>query len=204
MKPKSILILLSVAVIIAIVYYSFVGGDSQHYVDQIEEFRDDTDRFMRTSSESPFADRVEEYNGLRYFPPDEKYRIVATLKLVENKQSRALATSDGKDQQYQEYAYAEFDLGNRKNRLLILEIIETGPDRGDLFLAFGDETSANETYGGGRYLNVKKVPGSTTIELDFNKAYNPYCAYNADYSCPLPPRENLLDIPIRAGEMNYH
>jgi hypothetical protein len=73
-----------------------------------------------------------------------------------------------------------------------------------LFLAFGDETSARETYGAGRYLDVKKVPGSSTITLDFNLAYNPYCAYSDGFSCPLPPKENLLSIAINAGEKTYH
>jgi uncharacterized protein (DUF1684 family) len=73
-----------------------------------------------------------------------------------------------------------------------------------LFLAFGDETSAVESYGAGRYLDIKKVPGSTSITLDFNLAYNPYCAYNDTYSCPLPPKENLLPVAIRAGEKVYH
>jgi uncharacterized protein (DUF1684 family) len=73
-----------------------------------------------------------------------------------------------------------------------------------LFLAFGDGTSAEETYGAGRYLDIDKTQGSNTITLDFNKAYNPYCAYSEKFSCPLPPAENLLVIPIPAGEKSYH
>ena len=87
--------------------------------------------------------------------------------------------------------------------MLILEIMDMGPNRGKLFLAFADETSANETYGAGRYLDLKKVPAATSIELDFNLAYNPYCAYNDSYSCPFPPAENILRIAIRAGEKKY-
>src|SRR5690606_16153988 len=103
-----------------------------------------------------------------------------------------------------EYAFAEFDFDNRKNRLLILEVIDMGPTKGTLFLAFGDKTSAAETYGAGRYLDLKKVPkGSKTITLDFNKAYNPYCAYSDNYSCPFPPPENLLEVAINAGEKVY-
>jgi uncharacterized protein (DUF1684 family) len=73
-----------------------------------------------------------------------------------------------------------------------------------LFLAFGDKTSALETYGAGRYLDVTKTPGSRTIKLDFNLAYNPYCAYDNTYSCPLPPAENLLEVAVKAGEKTYH
>ena len=78
-----------------------------------------------------------------------------------------------------------------------------GPFRGTLFLAFADATSAKESYGAGRYLDIKKVPGSTSLILDFNKAYNPYCAYNENFSCPFPPSENLLHVAITAGEKVY-
>ena len=103
-----------------------------------------------------------------------------------------------------EYVHAEFEIEGEPQKLLILEIVDMGPYRGTLFLAFGDETSARETYGAGRYLNVEKPKGGRkSIELDFNLAYNPYCAYNDTFSCPFPPSENLLSIPIRAGEKNY-
>jgi uncharacterized protein (DUF1684 family) len=114
-----------------------------------------------------------------------------------------LGTSDGITKRYMEYAHAEFSIDGVDQRLLILEVMDMGPYRGTLFLAFGDETSARETYGAGRYLDVKKPKGINTITLDFNEAYNPYCAYNETYSCPLPPPENLLTIPIYAGEKNY-
>ena len=85
-----------------------------------------------------------------------------------------------------------------------MEVADPGPYRGTLFLAFADATSGDETYGAGRYLDVKKVPGATTVTLDFNKAYNPYCAYSDNFSCPFPPKENILSIPIKAGEKVYH
>ncbi|MCU0384014.1 MAG: DUF1684 domain-containing protein, partial [Cyclobacteriaceae bacterium] len=125
------------------------------------------------------------------------------LKPIENKKTIQLTTNDGEQKTYLEYAVAEFSVDNKKSSLLILEMIEMGPFRGTLFLAFADATSANETYGAGRYLDIKKVPGSTSITLDFNKAYNPYCAYTDKFSCPFPPPQNLLDIPILAGEKRY-
>jgi uncharacterized protein (DUF1684 family) len=133
-----------------------------------------------------------------------KYRVNANLVPVENKKIVLLPTSDGEEKQYKEYAYAEFSLDGEKNKLLILEIVDAGPYRGTLFLAFADATSANETYGAGRYLDLKKVPGATTVTLDFNKAYNPYCAYSDKFSCPFPPNENVLKVAVRAGEKSYH
>jgi|SRR5690606_28105781 len=203
MKPGTLLTIIASIVLIAILIYSFGSNSSDSYIAQIQQEREDKERYMKTSDESPFADVEEAYTQLKYFPPDERFRIMATLRPVEDKKVRVLATSDASEVRYLEYAWAEFDLDDRKNRLLILEIMDDGPDKGSLFLAFGDRTSADETYGAGRYLDVKKVPGSATVELDFNKAYNPYCAYNESYSCPFPPQENLLDIAIRAGEKNY-
>lgn len=186
-------------------FYSFQGsGDEAAYVETLQQEREDKDQFMRTASESPFAKNTKDFAGLKYYAPNPKYRIVAELVNIENKNVRMLTTNDGKMQRYIEYAYAEFDFENSHNKLLVLEGIDIGPVRGQLFLAFGDNTSAVETYGGGRYLDVAKVPGSKTMLLDFNKAYNPYCAYTGDYSCPLPPAENLLEIAIKAGEKKYH
>lgn len=204
MRSKNIFILVGVVAVIIILYSTLSGNKSQEeYNQQIVKEREEKDRFMKTSSESPFASQEEVFKVLNYFPPDEKYRVIAKLTPIENKQVKVLTTNDGKNQSYVEYAFAEFDLDNRKNKLLILEVMEMGPQRGTLFLAFGDKTSAGETYGAGRYLDIKKVPGASTIELDFNKAYNPYCAYTDKYSCPFPPRENLLEIAIPAGEKSY-
>lgn len=203
MRSKNIFIIVGVIIVLVILYTTFSDGSKEEYNQQIVEEREEKDRFMKTSSESPFASQQDSFDKLKYFPPNEKYRVIAKLIPVENKKVITLTTNDGKDQSYVEYALAEFDLDNRKNRLLILEVIEMGPQRGTLFLAFGDQTSANETYGAGRYLDVKKVPGASTIELDFNKAYNPYCAYTEKFSCPFPPRENLLEIAILAGEKSY-
>jgi hypothetical protein len=205
MKTKNIILIIASIVVVVSLLYSFLGGSDQGaYAAEVNKEREEKDRYMRTAKESPFANNPEEFKGLSYFPPDPRYKIVAELTPVKDKKLVTLATNTGKSQQYSEYAYAEFDLDGYHHRLLILENIEMGPQRGQLFLGFGDETSAVETYGAGRYLDLPKVPGANTITLDFNNAYNPYCAYSENFSCPLPPAENLLKIPIRAGEKNYH
>jgi uncharacterized protein len=205
MKTKNILLLVVVTVALISVIYSFMGSQDQTaYIREIEKEREDKDRFMRTSPESPFAGIVEQYKSLNYYPPDVRYKITADLTPITNKKPVVLGTNDGKEQRYIEYAHAEFDLDGYHHSLLILEVADMGPFRGKLFLAFGDETSAVETYGAGRYLDVSKVPGSNTITLDFNKAYNPYCAYVEKFSCPFPPAENLLKVGIMAGEKKYH
>jgi hypothetical protein len=205
MKTKNLLILVVVIALIIILFYSFQGSqDDPTYINEIKKEREEKDRFMKTSKESPLGDKKENFKNLKYFDPDPKYKVIADLIPVQSKKVVVLQTNDGKEQRYLEYAHAEFTLEGVRHKLVLLEVMDMGPFRGKLFLAFGDETSAGETYGAGRYLDVAKVPGSSTITLDFNKAYNPYCAYNNSFSCPFPPAENLLKVAIKAGEKNYH
>lgn len=179
--------------------YSFSGGQTtEDYIEEIKKEREEQDLFMRNSSESPFYGNVESYKGLDHYQIDIKYKIKARFFDIPSKAIRKLPTSDNLTREYLEYGYAEFTLFDKNQKLLILENVSDET----LFLAFGDETSAETTYGAGRYLDVKH-DGSNSITLDFNLAYNPYCAYSDKFSCPLPPRENLLSIPIEAGEKTY-
>ncbi|MGE0771206.1 MAG: DUF1684 domain-containing protein [Cyclobacteriaceae bacterium] len=203
MKRNHFFILIIVTIGVVIILYSMQGGMSpEEYAARVKEAREEKDRFMRNSEESPFAN-LGTYKGLSYFEPNLDFRITARLDRIEKPRLVELPTSDNKTSQYLEYAYAIFEVADKPCRLLILEITEPGPNKGTLFLAFADETSTKETYGAGRYLDLKKNPGSSSIILDFNEAYNPYCAYNASFSCPLPPRENLLEVAILAGEKTY-
>lgn len=205
MKKQNIIIIAIVTIALVSIYYSFQGGqEDDAYAAKIQKLREEKDHYMRTASDSPFSDSTELFTGLHYYPVNPAYRINARLTPIDQKKAVTLLTSDEKQKSYLEYAYAEFELGGVKNKLLILEIMDSGPYRGTLFLAFADQTSAKETYGAGRYLDIKKVPGSSSITLDFNEAYNPYCAYNDNFSCPFPPQENILSIAIEAGEKNYH
>jgi uncharacterized protein (DUF1684 family) len=205
MKSSNIIVIIFAIALIGVLFYTMQETASpEAYLKEIEKERADKDHFMRTSSESPFADDASSFKGLKYFPIDPSFRVMASLTPVEEKKVIVLPTSDGLQQHYLPYAYADFELEDEVCHLLILEVMEEGIQRGSLFLAFGDSTSASETYGAGRYLDIKKTPGSTSMTLDFNKAYNPYCAYTEKYSCPLPPTENLLRVAIKAGEKSYH
>ncbi|MCU0420894.1 MAG: DUF1684 domain-containing protein, partial [Cyclobacteriaceae bacterium] len=177
--------------------------DTAAYVAAIEKERADQQTFMREDPSSPFVLEKKEFKGLSYFPVDAQYRVKAKLKPIENKEVMTLTTSDGLSQSYLPYAHAHFELAGTACRLLLLEVMQMGPQRGTLFLAFTDATSGRETYGAGRYVAVKKVRGATHLELDFNRAYNPYCAYVDAFSCPFPPKENLLLVAILAGEKAY-
>jgi uncharacterized protein len=205
MKSSRLIPLIILLAVIAFVIYSLQGGPStEGYTAIIEKERSAKEEFMKSGAGSPFLKDSIAFTNLHYFPIDEKYRIKAKLEPIDNKKVIILSTSDGKEEKYLEFAFASFSYGGIQNKLLILELMEMGPQRGKLFLAFADETSGNETYGAGRYMDIKKVPAATSVILDFNLAYNPYCAYNDSYSCPFPPRENILKIAIEAGEKNYH
>jgi uncharacterized protein (DUF1684 family) len=205
MKITGWIIVSIVAAIAGVTFYSLspASGDEGYELRLLDE-RKEKDQFMKVSADSPFAEDPDSFRGLNYFAPDRAYNVRAELSPIQDKKVRSLATSAGQENQYLEYAWAEFELNDARYRLLLLEVMDQGPHRGALFLAFADETSARETYGAGRYLDVKKVAGATSVELDFNNAYNPYCAYTDKFECPLPPRENILKVGIMAGEKSYH
>ena len=202
MKQNTVIALLVIIVLGIIVVYSSTSGEgNEAYIARIEQEREEKDRKMRYGEDSPFAVDSVQYNGLHYFPIDDNYKIKAKLELITEKRMISLPTSDGKQKQYLEFANAVFDLQDKNNKLLILEHVG-GEFDGSLFLAFGDDTSGEETYGAGRYIDLERE-GENTITIDFNQAYNPYCAYVDGFSCPFPPVENLLKIPIYVGEINY-
>lgn len=204
MRAKTFILILIAAGVAVSLYYSFNGGgNDDRYQDELKRDRAEREQYLKTSTASPFRDKMDRFHPLSWFNPDPAFRIQADLEPVKKREPRTLATSDGSVRTYLTYAWASFDLGNLRHRLLIMEVLDSGPQRGTLFLAFTDETSGGETYGAGRYLDLPKVPGATTIVLDFNKAYNPYCAYNDTFSCPLPPTENNLKAAIRAGEKDF-
>ncbi|MEM7107887.1 MAG: DUF1684 domain-containing protein [Bacteroidota bacterium] len=195
-------VILSIGLIVLVVIFIYsLGGDysAEEYAEYIQEEREEQERFMRYDEESPFVMSDVEFQPLKHYPANLKFRIKGRFEAIETPKIRSLATNDGNQEQYMEYGYAIFELENKENKLLIFEnVVED-----KLFLAFGDATSAIETYGAGRYLDIEHS-GGKTIKLDFNLAYNPYCAYVDNFSCALPPRENLLEVSITAGEKEYH
>ena len=182
------------------VFLSLRGEGTAEYREKIIRKRQEIDRFMKYASDSPFR-RSGNFQGLRYFPPDPKYRVSAKLVLIEEETTTPLAMNDGSTESYLRYAWAEFELDGARHRLLVLKG-ENEQVTNRLFVAFTDATSGKETYAGGRYLNVFQLK-EDEVTFDFNLAYNPYCVYDYSYICPLPPPENQLGLAIEAGEKNY-
>jgi uncharacterized protein (DUF1684 family) len=204
MKPKNILTILIAVVVLAAVTYTLTSTESpEAYLEKIEAERERQFKFIRFNVESPLNDSQKmAFKKLNFYPIDPTYRVKAKMIPVENKKVRELPLTDGSVEKYIEHSFVEFSFdGAKTNRLLLLQAMNE-PDKRNFFLAFTDDTSAKETYGGGRYINARQ-DGKNSITLDFNLAYNPYCAYNPDFACPIPPKENMLSIAIPAGEKNY-
>jgi uncharacterized protein len=145
---------------------------------------------------------------LQFYPADERYKIKADFSLTANAKPFEINTSSGKTQQYIEYGKATFTL---KDTVCVLTVyqnlrLKTIPTYKDyLFVPFKDFTCGATTYGGGRYLDMRlsDIEGNS-MTIDFNKAYNPYCAYQSEgWNCPIPPEENHLSLHIEAGERNF-
>lgn len=171
------------------------------YAESVERFRREKDLFFKSDHDSPIPeDQKSRFVGLRYFPPDASYGHDVKLRRHERPQVVVLATSKGTQQRFYRYGYFDFEVGGKKVRLEAYKSAER--DDESLFVPFRDKTSGGESYGAARYLDLHLQPDD--YSLDFNFAYNPYCAYSDDYVCPLPPLENWLDVEIRAGEMKYH
>jgi uncharacterized protein (DUF1684 family) len=188
-------------VVLLILFNSFDNGETrEEFLDRIATERANKDLLFKSDKESPFKDSLV-FTELKYYPPDHGYVINAKFTKIVSPQLITLATSDGATKKYKEYGYAEFELEGQMNKLLLLEMEK--PFQNKLFIPFADETSANQTYGAGRYLEADK-PNGNIVALDFNLAYNPYCAYSEEYSCPFPPPENLLSVAIEAGEKKYY
>jgi len=172
--------------------------------DPVLEARQARDRMFKESPQSPLsqADRAQ-FQGLEYFPiaPDLRFRVKLNRHAVPERVR--LGTNTGEIRDGLRYGYFEFQVEGQTCRLQAYRLEDSGdPGKPYLFIPFRDATSGKETYAAGRYIDLPENT-SGIYDLDFNRAYNPSCAYDEGFSCPLPPEENRLAVPIRAGEKSY-
>ena len=168
------------------------------YASQIQAARIALDDMYRNQPNKPVPPgKMNEFLPLKYFPPDPDYVVPASLNPSKERVVVEMPTSQGKIRQHQRVGVLQFTLKGQP--LTLGAFIEAGAGLDRLFVPFSDMTSGTETYAAGRYLELDRT-SSGVYTIDFNKAYNPYCYYNADYDCPYPPRESRLPLPIRAGE----
>ncbi|GAB3648845.1 DUF1684 domain-containing protein [Echinicola sediminis] len=203
MKQNQLLIgIVGLVALIAVFYMFFGSGNTEDYKEEISAERERQYKFLRFNDDSPLtAAQKGAFDSLDCFPIDDKYKVRARLVPLQNQQVLEIPMTDGSKERYLKHSYAEFELEGKMQRLLLLQSVSEA-DKKNFFLPFADETSGESTYGGGRYLNLRQ-DGISGITIDFNLAFNPYCAYNPDFACPIPPKENILNVPILAGEKNY-
>ena len=179
---------------------------SADYARDLNLQRKEKDYYFQTDPDSPIPPEIRsKFPGLSYFPPDAKYRLRVRLTKLPNPEPVTLATSKGVPRPMVRYGYFDFEIDGAMQRLCAYK---SAPQPGhhhedaSLFVPFRDATSGKESYGAARYLDIEENPSGEHV-LDFNLAYNPYCAYSDDYVCPFPPRENWLAVSIRAGEKSF-
>lgn len=201
---KNKFFLLSIlAVVIAIFVYSFVGNEEikatqsivNKYVTTIQTLRSNKDSYLKKDTSSPIENKAN-FKGLKYFEINPAFKIISKIDKLTSGQTINISMSGGEVEEYEAYGNVIFEIEGVKCALKIFKTPE-----GNLFLPFKDLTSNKETYGAGRYLDfgIDDV-NDNQLTIDFNKAYQPFCAYNHTFTCPVPPAENFLNVSVKAGE----
>lgn len=181
-------------------------NNNMAYLKGIEAHRKKKDKEFKKGEKSPILENErKKFKGLHYFAADSSYKVEATFVRDSSQAPFKMQTSTGRLPQYVKYGELHFTLEGKPSVLTVyqnLELIQKPEYKDYLFIPFMDQTNGFDSYGGGRYLDFR-IPAGSNVTLDFNLAYNPYCAYSPRYSCPIPPKENHLQARILAGEKSY-
>jgi len=180
---------------------SHLSSEEKQIVAEIQQKRTEKDSLFGKADLSPIPEiELKDFTGLNYYPIDLKWRFQGPIMQYDTILPDTIVGTKGDLRPAQKYGYFEFEVDNKKHRLEIYTI-----NRADtayqnyLFLGFTDKTTGKSTYGAGRYIDLT-IRSDNNYVVDFNKAYNPYCAYNPKYTCAIPPDENTLPLAVMAGE----
>lgn len=184
----------------------FAQSSDEAIIQEIKTYRDSLNTAFQNPEESPLTPKdFESFTGLDFFPIDLDYYIRAEFIRTPNQEPFLMPTTTAEVKTYEKYGEITFSLHGKNVVLNVYqshELRETEKYRDYLFLPFRDKTNGEETYGGGRYLEMW-IPEGDSVIVDFNKAYNPYCVYNVKYSCPLVPKSNWMEVPVYAGVKDF-
>lgn len=176
---------------------------SQHNKNQTIKYQKNLNKAYFNKKKSPLPPNERAvFKGLHFYEYNKNFIVNATLERLQNQPVFKMPTSGNYKPDYKRFGILHFEINNQKFELEVYQnqsLINKKGFENHLFLPFLDETSGNETYGAGRYLDIEYTPNNTTIILNFNKAYHPYCAYTSGYSCPITPDVNFLNIAVKAG-----
>lgn len=190
-------------ILITVIFlFGALGLTAQTYEESILAYQDTLNMEFANPDESPLTPKaLKKFKGLKFFPINEKYRVIAKVKRTPEAQPFQMKTSTSRLADYRKFADLVFEIDGESFSLEVYQNLRMldDPEYHDyLFLPFTDLTNGESSYGGGRYISLS-IPDGETMEIDFNKAYNPYCAYSSRYSCPIVPRQNRLLTNIEAG-----
>ena len=194
--------------IILVSFFISVAAFSQQNeaVKSALKFQKNLNKDYADKEKSPLTQEdFETFKALDFFPVDTNYIVTAKLKFIKDGKSFKMQTTTDRLPIYKVFASATFKINGKEHVLHIYQnqkLVLTDDFEDHLFMPFTDNTNGKSTYGGGRYIDLKLTTESTIV-LDFNKAYNPYCAYSSKYSCPIPPKANNLNIEINAGVKTF-
>ena len=191
------LLLTTISIILLLsIYYSYnTEIEKSQFIKKIEELRVERNNYMYKSKSSPL------YNSefkLMYFYPNTDFKVLAKIKKYQKIDTIKFLTSTGESQNFLKFAKLEFKLNKNIHELPLYKYLDKS-NKNEIFLCFTDKTNGISTYEGGRYLDIS-FKNAKRIEIDFNKAYNPYCVYDSKFSCPIPKKENFINTEILAGE----
>jgi len=177
-------------------------------VAQLEQDRVQKDAYFKSDSTSPLLPETRaDFSGLQYFPIDLAYHLETEIREYPEKDTVTMKTTKNRKQTYLRWGWFDFSVNGNRDTLEVFKPVDISSQYPPyFFIPFHDATNNNSTYGGGRYLDLR-VHESNRYVIDFNQAYNPYCAYNKDeWSCPIPPSNSRVDFAIKAGEkmLNTH
>jgi uncharacterized protein (DUF1684 family) len=193
--------------IVAAVVASIVACQTQQpvaqtggYIELIDSLRKEKDKEFAVGKNSPFADLYEDFKGLNYFSVSEKWNVPVSWIQLDTTYIREFSDSKGGTRRYRFEGIFEFNIEQQNFRLPVWSE-DQNPKW--LFVMFKDQSNGSRTYSGGRYIEMPKPNSEQPITLDFNTAFNPYCHYNKNYSCPVIPADHMLKVEILAGEKLY-
>jgi len=193
--------------IIFLLFVTTFFGQQKFSTDAVVDFRKELNASFANKDKSPLkAKDLKSFKKIDFFPVSEIFFVNAQFIRTPKEQPFEMPTSTNRKPLYVKFGEAHFVINGKKCKLNVYRNIELSNKeeyKNNLFLPFTDLTSGVESYGGGRYVDLK-IPTGDIITIDFNKAYNPYCAYSDTYSCPIPPEENNLKVAIKAGVKKFH
>lgn len=207
MKKNTTLFLLLISAFLFCNHAAQAQSDTcEKCIEEIHQFQKQLNAEFADSTQSPLsAEELKNFQGLDFFPINLKYRVQAQLIRTPDEKPFKMKTTTSREPEYVKYGVVQFALDGRTYTLNVyqsLRLRQMDQYKNSIFLPFTDLTNGNETYGGGRYIDLQ-IPKGNTITINFNMAYNPSCAYNHRYSCPVPPKANFIDTKILAGVKAY-